>query len=116
MSRTSEDQCRTNLKRACTNVIGFGKLLKEPTARKFSHVKKLQYRAYLLGTALCLADMILEQEDAMAGLFPDALLPELRDLAEDFKIMVQALDGDCPEMLDEQAVEFGWQVRAALGR
>lgn len=116
MSRSSEDKCRTNLKRACTNVVGFGHLLQAPDVRTFSHVKQMQYRAYLVGAALCLADLMLEHEDAMADLFPPARLPELRELAEDFKVMVLALDGDCQDMLDEQAMEFGCYVLGALGR
>lgn len=116
MSRSSEDKCRTDLKRACTNVIGFGQLLQEPDVRKFSHVKQMQYRAYLVGTALCLANLIIEHEDTMAELFPRSRLPELGGLAEDFKIMVHAFDGDCQEILDEQAMEFGFYVLGALNQ
>lgn len=116
MSRSSEDKCHTNLKRACTNVIGFGQLLQEPNVRKLSHVKQMQYRAYLVGTALCLADLIIEHDDAMADLFPRSRLPELEGLAEDFKIMVHAFDGDCQDILDEQAMEFGCYVLGVLNQ
>lgn len=116
MSRSDEKDCGRKMRMACTNIIGFGQLLQEPHARKFSHVKRLEYRAHMVSSALNLADLVIEHDAAIADLFPCSWEPGLKPLAEAFRTMVFALDGDYQVTLEEQAVEFACHFLRTFNR
>jgi len=110
MSRSDEERCGRMMRTACTNVIGFWQLLQEPDVRRLDHVKRLQYRAYMVGCALHLADLVVQHEDALAQLYPQDWEPELTGAAREFRNMVHALDGDHQDTLDAQAFVFSQHV------
>jgi len=114
MSRSDVEHCGRLMRTACTNVIGFWQLLQEPDVGKLDHVKRLQYRAYLLGCALHLADLVTRHENALADGFPRNWEPGLGGAARDFRNMVQAFDGDHQDTLEAQALILSQHVLGVL--
>lgn len=114
MSRSDEEKCGRLMRTACTNVIGFWQLLQEPDVHRIDHVKRLQYRAYMIGSALYLADLVVRHEQALIHLRPPNGEPELSEEARQFRAMVHAFDGDHQEMLDARALVFSQAVQSAF--
>lgn len=110
MSRSNEAQCGRLMRTACMNVIGFWQLLQEPDVHELDPVKRMQYRAYVVGCALHLADLVVQHEDAMADLYPQDWEPDLTGSARDFREMAYAFDGDYQDELDEKALTFSQNV------
>ncbi|MCK7616123.1 hypothetical protein [Roseibium sediminicola] len=110
MSRSDQADCGRLLRTACTNVIGFWQLLQDPDSQKLDPVKRMQYRAYIIGCALHLADLVVQHEDAMADLYPQDWEPDLTGSAREFRELAYAFDGDCQDELDEQALAFSQNV------
>ncbi|GAB2186633.1 hypothetical protein LAB1_39420 [Roseibium sp. LAB1] len=102
------------MRTACTNVIGFWQLLQEPDVHRIDHVKRLQYRAYMIGSALYLADLVVRHEQALIHLRPPNGEPELSEEARQFRAMVHAFDGDHQETLDARALVFSQAVQSAF--
>lgn len=107
MTRSYEERCCRKLQTACTNVIGFGQLLQEPVPRKIDQVKRLQYRAYMIGSALTLADLVIEHGEAIAEIFPDHKAQDLQEVCQAYKTLVVSLDGNDQCLLHEQTMFFG---------
>lgn len=114
MSRSDEEKCGRLMRTACTNVIGFWQLLQEPDFHRIDHVKRLQYRAYMIGSALYLADLVVRHEQALIHLRPPNGEPELSEEARQFRAMVHAFDGDHQETLDARALVFSQAVQSAF--
>lgn len=110
MSRSDEERCGRLMRTACTNVIGFWQLLQEPDIHRIDHVKRLQYRAYMVGSALHLADLVVQHEEALAHLGSHGCEPALGSAARAFRNMVHVFDGDHQDQLDAQALVFSQQV------
>lgn len=110
MSRSHEENCGRLMRKACTNVIGFWQLLQEPDVGRIDHVKRLQYRAYMVGSALHLADLVVQHEEALAHLYPRDWEPGLSDAARAFRTMVHGFDGAHQDTLDAQTLIFGQHV------
>ncbi|WP_269585052.1 hypothetical protein [Roseibium sp. Sym1] len=116
MSRSDTEQCGRLMRTACTNVIGFWQLLQEPDIHRIDHVKRLQYRAYMVGSALHLADLVVRHEDALVHLCKRDLEPGLGGAARAFRNMVHAFDGDWQDTLDAQALIFSQHVLGVFAR
>jgi hypothetical protein len=114
MSRSDEEKCGRLMRTACTNVIGFWQLLQEPDVHRIDHVKRLQYRAYMIGSALHLADLVVRHEQALIHLRRPDGEPELGEEAKQFRAMVHAFDGDHQEALDARALVFSQAVQSAF--
>jgi len=114
MSRSKEEQCGRLMRTACTNVIGFWQLLQEPGTEQLDPVKRMQYRAYVIGCALHLADLVVRHEDAFAERSPKDFGPVLGGCAREFREMAYAFDGDYQDELDEQALAFSRKVLGAF--
>ena len=112
MSQMEEAECWRLLRSACTNVIGFAELLNEPGGHKFSEVKRMQYRAYMIGSALKLADLIVEHDRVIAHSLPRDEIAELKRLSKDYRYLILTLDGEKPDVLENHSREF---ARYALG-
>ena len=114
MSRSDEEKCGRLMRTACTNVIGFWQLLQEPDVHRIDHVKRLQYRAYMIGSALHLADLVVRHEHALIHLRRAVGEPELGEEAKQFRTMVHAFDGDHQDALDARALIFSQAVQSAF--
>ncbi|TYC66366.1 hypothetical protein FMN63_18630 [Stappia sp. BW2] len=114
MSRSDEEKCGRLMRTACANVIGFWQLLQEPDVLKIDHVKRLQYRAYMIGSALHLADLVVRHEHALIHLRKLAWEPELGEEARKFRTMVHAFRGDHLEAVDAKALVFSQAVQSAF--
>ncbi|PVB59405.1 hypothetical protein DCO57_22425 [Labrenzia sp. 011] len=91
----------------CTNVIGFGQILKDAETLGISEVKRLQYRAFLIGSALRLADLVKEHHQMIADAFPGERTLDMKTQAQDFKTMAVALDGYHQGELEKHAMALG---------
>ena len=92
MSRSDEEKCGRLMRTACRNVIGFWQLLQEPDVHRLDHVKRLQYRAYMIGSALHLADLVVRHEHALIHLRRAVGEPELGEEAKNALIKLATKD------------------------
>jgi len=106
MSQSEEAECWRSLRAACTNVIGFSELLNEPGGHKFSEVKRMQYRAYMIGSALKLADLILDHDQAIAPCLPPEEIGRLKHLSKNYRYLALTLDAENPDVLERHSREF----------
>ncbi|WP_299810500.1 hypothetical protein [uncultured Roseibium sp.] len=116
MPRSFEEDCARELRLACTTVIGFGQLLEDADTLGISQVKRLQYRAFLIGGALRLTNLVNEHHHVIADAFPGERTAALKHRAQEFRIMAMALDGHHQSELEKHAMTFGCSFLQILNR
>ncbi|WP_346908574.1 hypothetical protein [uncultured Roseibium sp.] len=96
MSQKHRDELKALFQTPCINVIGFYQLLEQPEPGKFDPVKQMQHRAYMVGSGLKVAEMILRYDDVFIELFPHKReqIDRLRRHADEIQRMAVMLDGD----------------------
>jgi len=96
MSQKHRAELKALFQKPCTNVIGFHQLLDHPEPEKFSQVKRMQYRAYMVGSGLKVAEMILRYDDVFIELFPQKReqIACLTRQADEIQRMAVMLDGE----------------------
>ena len=96
MSQKHRDELKALFQKPCTSVIGFHQLLEHPEPKKFGSVKRMQYRAYMVGSGLKVAEMILRYDDVCIELFPHKReqIDSLGRQADEIHRMAIMLDGD----------------------
>lgn len=106
MSRQFGEDCRRQLQRACTNIIGFGNLVEDPCHPTLTAVRRLQYSAYMTGSALKLADLVIANHRLLAEVYSRDQASDFRGRAQGYKSLLLALDGDCPADVQARTMEF----------
>lgn len=96
MSQKHRDELKALFQKPCINVIGFYQLLEQPEPEKFGPVKRMQHRAYMVGSGLKVAEMILRYDDVFIELFPHKRdqIDSLKRQADEIQRMAVMLDGD----------------------
>jgi len=108
MSQKHRDELKALFQKPCTNVIGFHQLLKHPEPKKFGPIKLMQYRAYMVGGGLKLAEMILRYDDVFFELFPHKReqIDRLRRQADEVQRMAIMLDGESTARWSNRLFKF----------
>ena len=118
MTPSSDEQLGRRMRRACTNIIGFGQLLDGAPHPQITEIMKLQYQAYMVGSALHLADMILEHHrgrGSQSGPSTPATDTDLRNRSIRYKTLAIGFDGHHQQELVDETMGFGLHVLRTVG-
>lgn len=96
MSQKHQAELKALFQKPCASVIGFHQLLEHPEPEKIGPVKRMQYRAHMVGSGLKVAQMLLRYDDVFIELFPHKReqIDRLTRQADEIRRMAIMLDGD----------------------
>ena len=119
MSQSYEYEAEQQLRCACTNVIGFWQLLQTEhtiSGKPICPIKRMEWRAYMVVSALKIADLIVEHHKVIAWCFPKnpARIEDFKETAIRMKLLALMADNVDLDEFDEEIGQFAWSFLGSM--